>query len=155
MSHIKDRLKQYKDKYSDCYKYAGVYVKVIQDMIEQLQGDLKQDEKENGWIPVSEGLPDPDQYIAIVLDNCDTPAIGRYTVDDEGGGTFRVGDQNESFLELNLIVNAWAPLPKLYKKVRMGKCKLECPDGEAKFVSTARNKTVVIAGVTRWIATNV
>ena len=54
MSHIKDRLNQYKDKYSDCYKYAGVYVKVIQDMIEQLQDDLEQDEKENGWIPVSE-----------------------------------------------------------------------------------------------------
>lgn len=54
MSHIKDRLKQYADKYSDCYKYAGVYVKVIQDMIEQLQGDLEQDEKENGWIPVSD-----------------------------------------------------------------------------------------------------
>lgn len=29
MSHIKDRLKQYSDKYSDCYKYAGVYVKVM------------------------------------------------------------------------------------------------------------------------------
>lgn len=58
MSHIKDRLKQYKDKYSDCYKYAGLYVKVIQDMIEQLLNDLEQDEKENGWIPVSERLPD-------------------------------------------------------------------------------------------------
>lgn len=57
MSHIRDRLKQYKDKYSDCYKYAGLYAKVIQDMIEQLQGDLEQDEKENGWIPVSERLP--------------------------------------------------------------------------------------------------
>ena len=52
MSHIKDRLKQYKDKYSDCYKYAGVHVKVIQDMIEQLLADLEQDEKENGWIQV-------------------------------------------------------------------------------------------------------
>lgn len=57
MSHIRDRLKQYKDKYSDCYKYAGLYAKVIQDMIEQLQGDLEQGEKENGWIPVSERLP--------------------------------------------------------------------------------------------------
>lgn len=45
MSHIKDRLKQYKDKYSDYYKYAGVHVKVIQDMIEQLLADLEQDEK--------------------------------------------------------------------------------------------------------------
>lgn len=58
MSHIKDRLNQYKDKYSDCYKYAGLYVKVIQDIIEQLQDDLEQDEKENGWIPVSERLPE-------------------------------------------------------------------------------------------------
>lgn len=58
MSHIKDRLKQYKDKYSDCYKYAGLYGKIIQDMIEQLLNDLEQDEKENGWIPVSERLPD-------------------------------------------------------------------------------------------------
>ena len=58
MNHVRDRLKQYADKYSDCYKYAGVYVKVIQDMIEQLQGDLEQDEKENGWIPVSERLPE-------------------------------------------------------------------------------------------------
>lgn len=58
MIHIKDGLKQYKDKYSDCYKYAGVYVKVIQEMIEQLQDDLEQDEKENGWIPVSDRLPE-------------------------------------------------------------------------------------------------
>lgn len=40
MIHIKERLMQYADKYSGCYKYAGVYVKVIQDMIEQLQGRL-------------------------------------------------------------------------------------------------------------------
>lgn len=58
MSHIKDRLKQYKDKYSDCYKYAGLYVKVIQDMIEQLLNDLEQDEKENGWISAGERLPE-------------------------------------------------------------------------------------------------
>lgn len=50
MSYIKDRLKQYADKYSDCYKYAGIHVKVIQDMIEQLLADLEQDEKENGRI---------------------------------------------------------------------------------------------------------
>lgn len=116
MMHIKDRLKQYKDKYSDCYKYAGMYVKNVLDMLEQLQDDLEQDEKENGWIPVDERLPESDKYIAILLDNCDIPAIGRYTVDNEGGGTFRVGDQDESFLELDLFVKAWSPLPESYKK---------------------------------------
>lgn len=29
MSHIKDRLKQYADKYSDRYKYAGAHVQMI------------------------------------------------------------------------------------------------------------------------------
>ena len=66
MIHIKDRLKQYADKYSDCYKYAGVHVKVIQDIIEQLLADLAQDEKENGWIPVSERLPKDGTYITTL-----------------------------------------------------------------------------------------
>ena len=68
------------------------------------------------WIPVSERLPEPDKYIAISLDNCDIPAIGRYTVDDEEGGTFRVGNQDESFLEIGLFVNAWMPLPERYEE---------------------------------------
>lgn len=68
MIHIKDRLKQYKDKYSDCYKYAGVHVKVIQDMIEQLLAELEQDEKENGWIPVSERLPEDEKEYLVTLE---------------------------------------------------------------------------------------
>lgn len=115
MSYIKDRLKQYADKYSDCYKYAGVHVKVIQDMIEQLQGDLEQDEKENGWIPVSERLPDPGKYVLVSFENFTLPMIGIYTVDDNGG-TFRVDDEDDSFLEHNLYVNAWRGLPERYKE---------------------------------------
>ena len=41
--------------------------------------------------------------------------IGRYTVDDDDGGTFRVGDEDESFVEHDLYVNAWMPLPEPYK----------------------------------------
>lgn len=63
MSHIKDRLKQYADKYSDCYEYSVAVVKVIQDMIEQLLADLEQDEKENDWIPVSERLPEDEKSV--------------------------------------------------------------------------------------------
>ena len=117
MSHIKDRLSDYHDfmkKLADDHEM--VLASDVFEMIEQLKDDLEQDEKENGWIPVSERLPDPDKYIAISLDNCDIPAIGRYTVDDEDGGTFRVGDQDESFLELNLFVNAWMPLPNPMKE---------------------------------------
>lgn len=116
MSHIKDRLNQYKDKYSDCYKYAGVHVKVIQDMLDQLQDDLKQDEKENGWIPVSERLPDPDKYILVSFENFPIPMIGIYTVDNDDGGAFRISDEDDSFLEHGLYVNAWMELPKRYKE---------------------------------------
>lgn len=105
MIHIKDRLKQYKDKYSDCYKYAGVYVKVIQDMIEQLLADLEQDEKENGWIPVSERLPESD---TTVLVSCKT----------RRGTTFvRAGYCIDGSWHLNCEgVTAWRPLPEPYKE---------------------------------------
>lgn len=82
MSRIKGRLKQYKDKYSDCYKYAGIHVKVIQDMIEQLLADLEQDEKENGWIPISKRLPDGGDcryYMCLLEDHLeDVPIFLQY-----------------------------------------------------------------------------
>lgn len=110
MSHIKDRLNQYKDKYSDCYKYAGVHVKVIQDMIEQLLADLEQDEKENGWIPVSESLPE---------------ASGMYQVTCMDGrihrSTYAKFQNKLKRWELTGArsywkVTAWMPLPEPYKE---------------------------------------
>lgn len=110
MSHIKDRLKQYADKYSDCYKYAGLHVKVIQDMIEHLQDDLKQDEKENGWIPVSEGLPE---------------ASGTYQVTCMDGRIYRstYAKFQSKLKRWELTgarsywkVIAWKPLPEPYKE---------------------------------------
>lgn len=116
MSRVRTRLEQYKAEIEKKSQYKHGLPGSALNIVNTLLNDLEQDEKENGWIPVSERLPDPDKYIAILLDNCDIPAIGRYTVDDEGGGTFRVGDQDESFLELNLFVNAWMPLPEPYKE---------------------------------------
>jgi hypothetical protein len=59
MSHIKDRLSDYHDfmkKLVDDHQM--VLASDVFEMIEQLQEDLEQDEKENGWIPVSERLPE-------------------------------------------------------------------------------------------------
>lgn len=116
MKHIKERLKQYADKYSDCYKYAGVYVKVIQDMIEQLLADLEQDEKENGWIPVSERLPETDDYILLSFANYSIPIIGRCERDKDGNGIFYAGDDLISCLGNDLYVNAWMELPERYRE---------------------------------------
>lgn len=71
---------------------------------------------ENSWIPVSERLPDVDECILVSFENFSIPMIGRYTVDDEGSGTFRVGVEDESFVENDLYVNAWMPLPEPYRE---------------------------------------
>lgn len=113
MSHIKDRLKQYADKYSDCYKYAGVYVKVIQDMIEQLQGDLEQDEKENDWIPCNERLPEIGQKILCQSKNRSGEIfVGIYR--DKG----KYKDSPYFDWKQNGFpsVISWMPLPEPYKE---------------------------------------
>lgn len=106
MSRIRDRLKQYADKYSDCYKYAGVYVKVIQDMIEQLQDDIEQDEKENGWIPVSERLPEDGTYITT---------LDGYLAGQEEPFTGMCGIENGKWDYEDCVI-AWMHLPEPYKE---------------------------------------
>lgn len=110
MSHIKDRLKQYKDKYSDCYKYDGLYVKVIQDMIEQLLNDLEQDEKENGWIPVSDRLPEAsDTYQVTCMD-------GRIYRSTYVKFQCKLKRWELTGARSYWKVIAWQPLPKPYKE---------------------------------------
>ena len=129
MSHIKDRLKQYKDKYSDCYKYDGLYVKVIQDMIEQLLNDLEQDEKENGWIPVkyhqmSEKEREEEcisKDIQYMLD-CKMPDDGQEILATNGETTWQdicCIDSEGYYLDSNydwIEITAWRPLPEPYKE---------------------------------------
>nr|DAM71852.1 MAG TPA: Protein of unknown function (DUF551) [Caudoviricetes sp.] len=115
MIHIKERLKQYADKYSDCYKYAGVYVKVIQDMIEQLKDDLEQDEKENGWIPVSERLPE----IKMDYKECYLVTDGRfcwmaYYVSEKEWILADCTDCKNKIDWTGIV--AWRPLPEPYKE---------------------------------------
>lgn len=67
------------------------------------------------WIPVEEQLPEPDRYILVLFENFGMAMVGRYTVDDDDGGTFRIGDEDDSFSQHDLYVNAWMYLPKYYE----------------------------------------
>lgn len=68
------------------------------------------------WIHVEERLPDNDDYILMSFENFSLPLVGRYET-DETGGAFYVGDDEESCISQNLFVNAWKPLPEIYKEV--------------------------------------
>lgn len=64
---------------------------------------------------MEERLPDPDEYVLVSFENFSLPMIGRYTVDDDDSGTFRIGDDDDSFVKHDLFVNAWMPLPEPYR----------------------------------------
>lgn len=68
------------------------------------------------WIPVSERLPDPDEYVLVSLENFSLPDIGRYEVDEDGSGAFYPGDDQKSYSGYGLFVNAWMPLPEPYRE---------------------------------------
>lgn len=71
---------------------------------------------EQRWIPVSERLPDADKYILVSFENFIILDIGRYETDKDGSGAFYPGDDDKSYVEYGLFVNAWMPLPEPYRE---------------------------------------
>ena len=67
------------------------------------------------WIPIEERLPEDDRYILISFSNFPMADIGRYEEDD-GGGAFYPDDEDISYSEIGVFVNAWMPLPDPYKE---------------------------------------
>ena len=104
-----------------------MYVQVIQEIIEQLKSDLEQDEKENGWIPVSERLPEDEKEYLVTLEKVyGTPetffGIASYLKFGDAGYW---NEKKYGYLEWDkysdghggtkmYIVIAWRPLPELY-----------------------------------------
>lgn len=74
-------------------------------------------EKYNGsWNPIEEKLPPDDSYILLSFSNFSIPIVGRYEEDEDGGGNFFAGDEDEPLISQDLFVNAWMPLPKCYEE---------------------------------------
>lgn len=82
-------------------------IKVIKEVAEEYN---------NGWIPCSERFPDTDKYILLSFSNFSIPLVGRYEEDEDGSGSFYIGDEMETCLSQDLFVNAWQPLPEPYKE---------------------------------------
>lgn len=70
---------------------------------------------ENPWIPITERLPETDDYILISFENFNVPQVGRYEADEDYGGEFYPGDEDFTYKSIDLYVNAWMPLPQPWK----------------------------------------
>ena len=131
MSHIKDRLSSYHDWMQDIVnRYKLVTARDFLEMIEQLQEDLEQDEKENGWIIVKyHKITDAERKkngysedIEYYLDGS-LPDDGQEIIVTDGENTWRDTCSVNSDVEYGLErcidwieIKAWMPLPEPYKE---------------------------------------
>lgn len=110
MSRVRVRLEQYKAEIEEKSQYKHEFLGRAPDIVNTLLSDLEQDEKENGWIPVSERLPE---------------ASGTYQVTCMDGrihrSTYAKFQSKLKRWELTGArsywkVVAWKPLPEPYKE---------------------------------------
>ena len=90
-----------------------------QDLVERLamyedREDAKDTNVPGKWIPITEQTPEDEGYILVSFENYTGLDIARYEEDDEGG-RFYPGDDDEAYSKCGIYVNAWMPLPELYK----------------------------------------
>ena len=113
MSHIKDRLIQLKNEVESTGDGAYLSKNNISKIVELLLADL--DEKENGWIPVSERLPEiKKNYL-----ECYLVTDGRFYwmayLASEKEWVFAGCTDCKNKIDWTDVV-AWMPLPELYKE---------------------------------------
>lgn len=68
------------------------------------------------WIPIddTEHTPKDESYVLVSFSNSNLPDIARYEENEEGG-TYYPGDDEQPYLKYGLFVNAWKQLPEPYK----------------------------------------
>lgn len=61
-------------------------------------------------------FPDSERDVLVSFRNCNGAMIGQWRVDEDGGGSWYVGDTDETFLEHGLFVDGWWEMPVKPKK---------------------------------------
>lgn len=127
MSRVRTRLEQYKTEIEKKSKYKHEFLGSAPYIVNTLLDDLEQDEKENGWIPVSERLPDRRDWCLAVFRESDTeyqliPRVAEFMnrPDDEhatsdGWHIIDFFEGPKEYIKLLKCV-AWMPLTEPYKE---------------------------------------
>ena len=97
---------EYKEPYAEIECETEEDFNKIQEAMRQYQG----------WISVEEEIPEAVEYILISFANFSLVQIGRYEENADGNGAFYIGDEAETCLSQDLVVNAWMELPKPYRQ---------------------------------------
>lgn len=129
MSRVRTRLEQYKAEIEKKSQYKHGLPGSALDIVNTLLNDFEQDEKENGWIPVSERLPEDEKEYLVTLEKVyGTPeklyGIANYL---KFGDTGYWNERKYGYLEWDKYsdghggtkmykVIAWRPLPEPYKE---------------------------------------
>lgn len=129
MSRVRNRLEQYKAEIEKKSQYKHGLPGSALDIVNTLLNDLEQDEKENGWIPVSERVPEDEKEYLVTLEKVyGTPeklyGIANYLKFGDAGYW---NEKKYGYLEWDKYsdghggtkmykVIAWMPLPEPYKE---------------------------------------
>lgn len=106
MSRVRKRLEQYKAELERQTQYKAGLPGSALDIVKILMADMEEDEKEHGWIPVSERLPEDGTYITTL----DGELVGQ-----EEPFTGMCGIENGKWEDEDSVI-AWMPLPEPYKE---------------------------------------
>lgn len=111
MKHVKELLKKYIEADIQILEERDAFITYV-ELIDELQEAIKQDEKENGWIPVSERLPKKceDVLTSVKFTGC----LGRYGTFKKIGHIDYYGKWSGDCIGGEVI--AWMPLPEPYKE---------------------------------------
>lgn len=134
MSHIEDRLIQLKNEAENAGNGAYFSKNNISKIVELLLADLEHDEKENGWIPVSERLPEEHDSIFAKFKGTDNWKRGMFektskyviatVVFDDGTVLVEQAHTTDGIWRtdkkvLGGTVVAWMDYPKPYREDRV------------------------------------
>ena len=106
MSRVRKCLEQYKAELERQTQYKAGLPGSALDIVKILLADMEEDEKEHGWIPVSERLPEDGTYITTL----DGELVGQ-----EEPFTGMCGIENGKWEDEDSVI-AWMPLPEPYKE---------------------------------------